>query len=76
MQPICCIFIHSHLIIAVPIFSKVGVGGASVGRGPVGQPVVNGHHDGVLEQLGEDHHEHHEEATGRQVAPAHLPGDL
>lgn len=47
-----------------------------MGSGPEGQPVVDGHHDGVLEELGEDHQGHHEEAAGGEVLPTHLPRDL
>lgn len=36
------------------------------------QRVVDGNDDRVFEKLGENHQEDHEEATGGQVAPAHL----
>lgn len=36
------------------------------------QTVVDGNDDRVFEKLGENHQEDHEEATGGQVAPAHL----
>lgn len=41
-------------------------------EGPVCQTVVDGNDDRVFEKLGENHQEEHEEATGGQVAPAHL----
>lgn len=41
-------------------------------EGPVCQTVVDGDDDRVFEKLGENHQEDHEEATGGQVAPAHL----
>ena len=42
------------------------------GGGPHSQPVVDGNDDGVFEKFRGHHHEDHEEATRRQVTPAHL----
>lgn len=43
---------------------------------PLGQPVVNGHQDHVLEQLGEDEQREEQDAGGGQVLGAGPPGDL
>lgn len=39
---------------------------------PVGQTVVSGNDDGVLEKFGGNHQEDHEEAPRGQVRPTHL----
>lgn len=52
--------------------SLIDTQGPVLGCRPNCQPAVDSNDDQVLEELGGDHHEDHEAATGGQVAPAHL----